>query len=197
MALNEPEPWAWQYQEYLDTHWQLQFLSSCPEARSHPSRECIAFGFVCKLMDTICYALQFLDVCIFYDKTMHRSWVLPSSGPGERERTVDRQILWTPLGRACNMWSRREWEASDEASSQSEGLLQIKQPIRGLVTERMRSSWLGLLSSWNSGFYCKLGSPELGLTGVRSCLWRRRAWEGQASVLSLCNGITMVSVIKS
>ena len=156
MALNEPEPWAWQYQEYLDTHWQLQFLSSCPEARSHPSRECIAFGFVCKLMDTICYALQFLDVCIFYDKTMHRSWVLPSSGPGERERTVDRQILWTPLGRACNMWSRREWEASDEASSQSEGLLQIKQPIRGLVTNltanqrayyKSGDQWEGLMHS--------------------------------------------------
>ena len=146
MALNEPEPWAWQYQEYLDTHWQLQFLSSCPEARSHPSRECIAFGFVCKLMDTICYALQFLDVCIFYDKTMHRSWVLPSSGPGERERTVDRQILWTPLGRACNMWSRAgeneklltRQEANQRAcyrsSSQSEDLLQIQRPIRGLVT---------------------------------------------------------------
>ncbi len=87
---------------YQDTHWQLQF-SLCPEARSHPSRESFSAScFVWKVMNKICYALQFLDVCIFYNKIMHRCRVLPSSGPGESDITVDRQILWTPRGRVLN-----------------------------------------------------------------------------------------------
>ena len=87
---------------YRNTHWQLQF-SLCPEARSHPSRESFSAScFVWKVMNKICYALQFLDVCIFYNKIMHLCKVLPSRGPGESERTVDRQILWTPRGRVLN-----------------------------------------------------------------------------------------------
>ena len=87
---------------YQDSHWQLQF-SLCPEARSHPSRESFSAScFVWKVMNKICYALQFLDVCIFYNKIMHLCKVLPSSGPGESDRTVDRQILWTPRGRVLN-----------------------------------------------------------------------------------------------